>query len=190
MIKKILILGLCLFLFSSGARAEMLEEDKVIQGIKFPKGTYLYSYESGKFEDALLSQDTEIQGIKCAKDYISFYESGQLGFTYLSQDQEIQGIKCASYISDSDGVSFWESGKLKIATLSQDQEIQGIKCARETQVWLYESGKLGVAYLSQDTEIQGIEYKQGNRIVFDENGEVIKDGRYYVGIYKEVSANR
>jgi len=63
--KRLLVLGLCLFVFSSGAIAETLRKDAVIQGIKFLKGTRVGFYESGKLKNAILGKHQTLQGIKC-----------------------------------------------------------------------------------------------------------------------------
>lgn len=70
-----------------------LAEDQEIQGILFPKDTFLYFYESGELEIASLGEKgLRIHGINCAgNENVHFYKSGQLQSAKLSEDQMIEG---------------------------------------------------------------------------------------------------
>lgn len=70
-----------------------LAEDQEIQGIVFPKDTFLFFYESGELQIAKLGEKgLHIHGINCAgNENVHFYKSGQLKNARLSEDQTIEG---------------------------------------------------------------------------------------------------
>jgi len=106
---RLLVLGLCLCLFSSGVMAEELEKNTVIQGIKCAKGNHTSFYKSEKLEFARLFQDQEVQGIKFSKGtYLIFYKSGKIRIAHLSQNQNIEGVE----YKQRTGVFFDEKGKV------------------------------------------------------------------------------
>ena len=135
--KRLLVLGLCLCLFSSGVMAEELEKEIIVQGIKCAKG-HVDFYESGKLESACFpeDEDQEIQGMRFLKGTrFTLYESGEFLYAYSFEEQEIQGIK----FPEGTHLCFYESGKLQYVDIHQDQEIQGIKFLKGTHLG---SGKL------------------------------------------------
>jgi len=181
--KKLLVLGLCLPLFSSGAIAEKLEKDTVIQGIKCAKG-YVDFYESGKLKSATLGTwdrntgrytPIQIQGMKIQGGEIKLYESGKLKeiiprcWSYQIKIQRIWFCK---------RIEFYESEKIKIskAFLSNNETIQGIKCKGGSDYYIvfYESGKLKNATLVENQIIQGIECWEGRDVELYESGKIKK----------------
>ena len=175
--KRLLVLGLCLFVFISLVMAEtkILKEDTVIQGIKCTGKIKLY--ESGKLKSATLgtwNRNTgrytpiQIQGMKIWGGKIKLYESGKLKELYITNGSiKIQGI-CITKIL------FYESGKFKNIFFPEDIVIQGVKCKGDTHHYtvFYESGKLKDATLVENQIIQGIECWEGRDIEFYESGRI------------------
>lgn len=145
-----------------------LSEETEVQGTTFPKGTSLH-YESGKLATVDLSQDSEVQGIKCAARgaTILFNLSGELIGATLAKAQEIQGV----ILPKRARFQFDESGKLWLADLPMKCEVNGVKCDRG-EVNFHKSGKLENVTLSEDQEIQKVKCCKGDEVYFDENGNI------------------
>lgn len=88
-----------------------LAEDQEIQGIIFPKDTFLFFYESGELEIAQLGEKgLRIHGINCAgNENVHFYKSGQLQNARLSEDQMIEG----KMYSKGEYLKFNEDGSIR-----------------------------------------------------------------------------
>ena len=98
--KRLFVLGLYLVIFvvsiitetlsaRTATEIKRLEQDTVIQGIKFPKGTDFGFYESGELKLVVLSQNQVIGGIKWHKENVLYFsKSGSIEDFFLSQSQD------------------------------------------------------------------------------------------------------
>ncbi len=89
----------------------LLAQDSQIQGIIFPKDTWVYFYETGEIEMVKLGgKELIIQGIYCAESSnVNFYKSGKIKHATLGKSQEIHG----KVYYEGEAIYFNENGSVK-----------------------------------------------------------------------------
>jgi len=151
-------------------RAEILGEDRIIDGMFCIKGMMVVIDKNGRLKSATLSRDITIQGIHLTKGTTpTFYKNGKLKFATLSRNQTIQKIPCAGGWR----VYLYKNGRLGTVALSRNHTIQKVPCAAGG-ITFYSNGKLSSAWLSRDyTSPKGVRLREGGSVTFDQDGEPI-----------------
>lgn len=89
-----------------------LAEEQEVQGILFPKYTFVFFYESGELMIAQLGEkDVFIQGVNCAAGQnVYFDKSGRITQAVLAEDQFING----KLYRKGDSLRFKEDGSIEV----------------------------------------------------------------------------
>ncbi|MFH1081261.1 MAG: hypothetical protein V1766_13555 [Pseudomonadota bacterium] len=140
-----------------------------------PCKNWIWFHENGKLAQFQLSEKTEIQGIMVPPGSTVFKrEDGSLEHCWFSKDVMVQGYPCNGGSMKVD-TAFHANGKISCCFLSEATEIQGIPCQAGVMkpVQFSESGNLMNCSLSQNYIVGEKTFKKGQKLAFDENGNVV-----------------
>jgi hypothetical protein len=150
-----------------------------VQGVSC---SYVVNFDDGKMKSCVLAREDTLSGQPLPEGTIVFFShDGVMESCFLQQDTEIQGHLCKGH-ADNWQTAFYPSGKLKLAWLAKDETIQGIPCA-SAKIWraffgggagtyFYENGNLAGCKVARDTTIGGQSFERGDRISFDQSGQL------------------
>lgn len=151
-----------------------LKSTQLVQNL--PCRRWLKFHENGQIRQFELAEDKVIQNIKFpAKTIMWLRPDGTIDRCWLSKSMTIQDYPCKGGSWSKIDTGFHPNGKLRLIFLDDDTIIQNIPCRASIfhPVYFYDSGRLHKCTLSQDTEINTVQYEKGDKLEFDENGNVI-----------------
>ena len=135
---------------------------------------------------AVFSQMTEAEGLK--KDTtiggIAFPKGTDVKFDPFDKTRSValakdQKIGDNTFLKDTI-IVFSSGDKMEGIILVHDQEIQGIKFPRATAIEFDPAdGKIKAAYLGRAKVIQGRQYNDGDVLIFNKKGMIIRKGEFF-----------
>jgi antitoxin component YwqK of YwqJK toxin-antitoxin module len=163
----------------SKKRSEEFAQPTDVEGVSCSCVVY---YDDGKMKSCVLAREDTLSSQPLPEGTIVFFSrEGVMESCFLQQDTEIQGHLCRGN-RDNWQTAFHPNGKLKLAWLGKDEVIQGIPCAAASfwravfggGAWnsFYENGSLASCKLADDTIIEGKSFKKGDRVTFDQSGQL------------------
>lgn len=160
----------------SGTIIGYLSDNTAIQGYPCKAG-WIHFYKDRELQNFTLLDSMTINGVDVpTKTWVTLNETGILVRCAFPENIEIQGILCKGTGGPKGAqVSFYASGKLR-SFFSPDQvDIHGIPCKGGIFriIALHENGLVKECNLSRAIELHGVKYKKGNKLYFDENGNVV-----------------
>ncbi len=131
-------------------------------------------YDDGKLLSCTLQEDHEMKGdLIPGRIDITFYRNGNPESVRLTEDTEIQGQRAARNRHFSDLLTlFHGDGSLKRFSPQGNTEIDGIQCSDRTGIELYPDGQLMVCQLQEDYSMGDKSFPAGTKLVIDENRNV------------------
>ncbi|MCD4793363.1 MAG: hypothetical protein K8R54_09035 [Bacteroidales bacterium] len=150
--------------------------------------------EDGEIKWFMPATDIEIGSIPClANNSIKFYPTGDLHICTLLKDFEYEEktyLENTTVIFNENGIinpiseydfgdshipwrfKFYDDGNPKEIMLIADQVINGFPCKKNFSIFLYPNGSLKECVISKNIEIEDVVYKKGDKLMFDEIGNI------------------
>lgn len=153
-----------------------LDQLEVMKALKMNLSNLNIKIISGKIEFAQLSEDVEIQRIKCKRGTeIKYYSSGKLAQATLAEDQKIHaGVYYLIECKKGELIELCENGDLRSTTLVKEKNIGLLKFKAGTDFRYdncigldYAINTATNAILDEDNKMPGIKCKAGTKVEFD-----------------------
>ncbi len=155
-----------------------LAEDTYVQGMTFRGDQEIRFHRNGKVEGGTLSMAGQsIMGIKFS-GIATFYEDGMIHEALLHEDTVINGVKFKAPTGKEPSpglyyqMLFFPDGKVCKATLAEDTVLKGIKFKGGEEIAFHMNGNVLQGVLAEDAVIKGVPCKGGARINLTKKGIV------------------